>query len=207
VFVDNTSRAAQIDDESGVEFVRAVEVLTEACREVGLTTLIDVHHKKGYDSIENKTRGGTGVQGAVDINVEIKRVGGFDSRRRRLTAFGGVSATHWQNVIEHTGDGEYTLVDDGDLSNKVDEDTRRQFTDHNALRECGTGTRWPRFAKEIGVSTATAMTARGRLNALVDAGLAVRQKRSGRNPDRWDSVEQPASGDDLPIQSAVHQGY
>ena len=136
LFVDNTSRAAQIEDEGGVEFARAVEKLQEACRTAGLTLIIDVHHKKGRDSIENKTRGGTGVQGAVDINVEVERVGGHSSRKRRLTAFGRVRATNWQKVIELSADGrEYALATDDHT--EVDEETQIAFMGRGVTAQAG----------------------------------------------------------------------
>ena len=184
VFIDNTSRSAGIQDEGGVEFARAVEFLQEACRNAGLTLTIDVHHKKGRDSIENKTRGGTGVQGAVDINLEIERVGG--TRKRKLTAFGRVRATHWVKTIELSEDGhEYELVDAED-ADEVDADTQKRFHDAEALRRLGGPVTWQSFAAEVDVKTAS--TARNRLNTLVDEGLAVKHKGSGPDPDRWEAT-------------------
>lgn len=185
VFVDNTSRQAGIEDEAGVEFARAVETLADNCRAAGLALVIDVHHKKGADSIENKTRGGTGVQGAVDVNVEVERVGKNGSRRRRLTAFGRVRASHWVKLIELSDDGkEYSLVED-DTKTEVDSDAQRLWTDDQALQRlgrCG----WQYFAKEIGVRDSR--TAKTRLTALVETGRAIKHEGSGRLRDEWEPV-------------------
>ena len=184
LFVDNTSRAAQIEDEGGVEFARAVEKLQEACRTAGLTLIIDVHHKKGRDSIENKTRGGTGVQGAVDINVEVERVGGHSSRKRRLTAFGRVRATNWLKVIELSADGrEYALATDDHT--EVDEETQIAFMDAELLRKLGR-VEVLDFAAQIKRSRSTAQR---RLDVLAAEGLAVKHKgTSPKEPTVYEAV-------------------
>jgi len=66
IFLDNISRIAVIEAEGGVERARGVEKLQDACREAGLTLLIDAYHKKGKDGVENKLRGGSGLPGAVE---------------------------------------------------------------------------------------------------------------------------------------------
>jgi hypothetical protein len=183
VFIDNTSRAAQITDEGGVEFARAVEVLQEQCRRAGMTLIIDVHHKKGADAIENKTRGGTGVQGAVDINVEIERVGGVGSRRRKLTAFGRIRAANWVKVIELAEDGR-NYVEADDAAESVDDETQKRFKDATELERLGKTT-----VKEFMAASKikTLATARKRLDALVEEGRAVKHPGGGgREPDQWE---------------------
>jgi hypothetical protein len=193
VFVDNTSRAARITDEGGTEFARAVETLIDACRAAGLTLIIDVHHKKGRDSIENKTRGGTGVQGAVDINVEVERVGARSSRRRKLTAFGRVQATHWEKVIELSEDGtEYTLANDEPET--VDVETQTAFTDAVKLRDCTEPITAEAFGEMIGVKKGQAIN---RLRVLEDNGVAIKHPGSGPHPATYEAVEKRAITDDL----------
>jgi hypothetical protein len=195
VFVDNTSRAAGITDEGGTEFARAVETLIDACRAAGLTLIIDVHHKKGRDSIENKTRGGTGVQGAVDINVEVERVGARGSRRRKLTAFGRVQATHWERVIELSEDGtEYTLADDE--PEEVDVETQNAFLDAVRLRECGGPITAENFGKLPGVGVKKGQ-AINRLKVLEADGVAIKHAGSGTIPDTYEAVEKRAITGDL----------
>jgi hypothetical protein len=181
LFVDNASRSAGIKDEGGVEFARAVETLQDACREAGLTLIIDVHHKKGRDDIENKTRGGTGVQGAVDINVEIERVGGRASRQRRLTAFGRVRSTQWVKVIELSEDGrEYALTSEAE---EIDAAELTQLADQMKLRECAKPVTVKEFAELLGV---TPDTARRRLRNLVDNGTAVENRGSGKRASTFE---------------------
>jgi AAA domain-containing protein len=189
VFVDNVSRAAAIEDESGVELGRAVEPLQEACREAGLTLIIDAHHKKGRAGIEDKTRGGTALQGAVDINVEIERIGGQKSRKRKLTAFGRVRASHWQKVIELSEDGsEYTLASD-DATESVDTETQHMFLDAETLREYKEPITSEEFAAKVRTSKENA---RRRLNTLADAGLAKKHEGSGRIANRYEAVRELA---------------
>jgi len=191
VFVDNTSRAAGITDEGGVEFARAVETLIDACRTAGLTLIIDVHHKKGRDDIENKTRGGTGLQGAVDINVEVVRLGSRDSRRRKLTAFGRLQATHWERVIELSMDGaEYTLAENEPES--VDPETQTAFLDAAKLRECGKPVTAEAFGEMVGVKKGQAIN---RLKVLVDDSVAIKYPGSGPHPDTYEAVEKRAFTD------------
>ncbi len=47
VFVDNVSRAAGIEDEAGVELARAAEYLGEQAKALGISVVIDHHHKGG----------------------------------------------------------------------------------------------------------------------------------------------------------------
>jgi len=167
VYFDNFSRSASIEDESGVELGRAVELLQDACRRARLTLIVDHHHKKGRAVVEDKSRGGTALAGAVDVNVEIERVGGRDSRKRRLTAYGRVRAVNWQREIELAEDGaDYVSVATGE---PVSAEMQQQWVDTQTLRTHGPLTA-ERFRQLIGRSQGVA---RRRLNDLVTEGLAT----------------------------------
>jgi hypothetical protein len=155
--------------------------------------VIDHHHKKGSDRIENKSRGGTALQGAVDVNVEIERVGGRDSRRRRITAFGRIRATHWQRVIELNEDGtDYVAV--GDDVEPLGADGQRLWGDTQTLRKHGPLTAQT-FRQLINRSDSVA---RRRLNALVDAGFAKKSEgeltAQGRGPNVYEAMPSVMSG-------------
>jgi hypothetical protein len=168
LFVDNVSRAAGIEDEGGVEFGRAVEQLADACRSHDIALLFDVHHKKGRDSIENKSRGGTAVPGAVEVNVEIVRVGGHGSRKRKLTAFGRVQATNWERVIELAADGtSYTDADDE--PSRADRTEADLLAAMWKLRNYPDGVTVKTFQPIIGLGE---KATRSRLKELADAGYA-----------------------------------
>ncbi len=114
LFVDNISRAAGVEDEAGVELARAAEVLGDEARVAGLTTIIDHHHKKGAGRLDDKSRGGTALAGACDNNVEMVRVGGWDSRVRKLSSRGRLSATIWEQTValQQDGKGYDSVADD-----------------------------------------------------------------------------------------------
>ena len=113
IFVDNVSRAAGVEDEAGVELARAAEQLGSAAQAAGLTVVIDHHHKKGAGKLDDKSRGGTALAGACDNNIEMVRVGGWDSRVRRLSSRGRLTATIWEQTIALSDDGrDYVSVAD-----------------------------------------------------------------------------------------------
>lgn len=113
IFVDNVSRAAGVEDESGVELARAVERLSEACKTAGIALIIDHHHRKARGRTEDLSRGGTGTGGATEANIELEVVGNaYTSRKRKLSSRGRMRATVWQRVIELSEDGRsYTSTD------------------------------------------------------------------------------------------------
>jgi hypothetical protein len=186
LFIDNFSRAARVEDEAGPESARAAELLLDKAKPAGIAVIIDWHHKKGRDSIENKSRGGTGLAGAMDINVEMERIGGRDSRRRRLTAQGRMRATHWTRVVELSDEGtEYTDVTDTAEVEVPDPDAQRRWTDIELLRQTGTVTA-EQFKVLIDKSLSTA---KRRLAELVDEGLAERHNPGGvREPITYSAV-------------------
>ena len=162
VFVDNLSRAAGIEDEAGTELARALEHLMDRARGASLAVLIDHHHKKGHDAIENKSRGSTSIAGATDINVEMVRDGHRGSRRRKLSAQGRLRVSNWERIVELSDDGREYRAADKDGANEIGADAQRAFMDRVALGELGGRATVADFMLRIGVksrNTARCVTA------------------------------------------------
>ena len=180
--MDNVSRASGIEDEGGVELARAVETLIDATRGARLSCVVDHHHKKGNDSLENKSRGGTGVAGAMDVNLELTRVGDWTSRRRTLSARGRLQATIWEKTIELTEDGkDYRLVEEPTTQTTDDAEAmllHDRMTLAGLAREHGGKVTARQYAGAIRKSKDTAAR---RLDALADAGYATKEPAGNRD--------------------------
>lgn len=211
VFLDNVSRSTGVEDESGVELARRAEMLLDACREAGLTFIGDFHHKKGRSSIEDKFRGGTAVPGSLDVIIDMERVGGRDSRKRRLTSRGRLRANSWVRVVELSEDGTtYRDVGDdadapttlGDMLDRYPADSRVTY-DRDLLVKMRAAT-VKAFAEKIDRSE---NTARRRLNALCDAGLAEKIKggdtAEGRVPDTYVAADPNTTPNTYEMQAPV----
>jgi hypothetical protein len=112
LFVDNVSRAAGIEDEAGTEMSRAVEVLAEHAKRAGLTLIVDHHHRKSGGDMRDRSRGGTGAVGAVDVSLSMDRGKDAADRRRPLSCVGRRRATNWAMTIEMDEDGGgYSVVE------------------------------------------------------------------------------------------------
>jgi hypothetical protein len=135
VFVDNISRACGAEDEAGTELARSAEKLIDALKAHGIATVLDHHHRKAAGKTEDKSRGGTGLPGAMDCNLEIERFGDWDSRVRKLSSRGRVSATIWARQIALSEDGQRyeSVTEDGEPQRA---DTRRRL---RLLQEAGDG--------------------------------------------------------------------
>lgn len=136
VFVDNVSRAAGIEDESGPELGHRAAELADSLRARGIAGIIDHHHKKGAGNIADKSRGGTALAGAMDVNVEMEAVGGTGSRQRKLTARGRLRATNWERTIELSVDGtDYAQVGGGSAGGSDDGSSSGASTREQDIRE------------------------------------------------------------------------
>lgn len=113
LFLDNISAATGIVDEAGVELARAVEPLIDLAREAGIALLYDRHQRKADGAVEDLSRGGTALAGAVDVIVTMTKTpkSDWETRDRRLRSRGRVSAALWDKTITLTDDGgDYTLA-------------------------------------------------------------------------------------------------
>lgn len=187
IFADNVSRAAAVDDEAGVELARAVELLSNKSKAQGLAVIVDHHHRKGAGRLEDMSRGGTAIAGATENNIEMERVGDWDSRARRISSRGRVSATIWTRTIELAEDGShYRLVADVDEP-QAGED-RRRLGILEDLDEAGATAK--QFAAAIGKSEDAA---RATLTRFVEEGRA---RVEGSRPRRY--IATAVGGDDEP---------
>jgi hypothetical protein len=172
VYIENVSRVAGIEDEAGVELARAVEFLADGIRAAGLTGILDHHHRKARGPIEDMSRGSTSIAGATDVNLDVVRVGGPTSCRRKLTSTGRLRATIWQKVIELSEDGTSY---EGVLDN-ADDDTEVLF-DRWKLGETPDGVTARTFAASLGLDDPAGDYARrkakARLDRLVEGGFAL----------------------------------
>ncbi len=126
LFVDNVSRAARIEEESGLELARAVESLIEEAAVFGLTVIVDHHHRKSGGDMRDRSRGGSATVGAVDVAVSMDRGKDAGDRKRALMTVGRLSCTNWSKTVERSPDGrEYAVVEsveceaDGTPGNRV----------------------------------------------------------------------------------------
>lgn len=187
IFVDNISRAAGVEDEAGVELARAAEYLGQQAQAEGITVVIDHHHKKGAGKLDDKSRGGTALAGACDNNVELERVGGWDSRVRRLSARGRIAATIWTQTVALSDDGQdYHSVADTSQPQTLKERERLRILDDAGV-EGMTAAQFARAA-EIGDTTA-----RNALDDFVTKGWATADQ-SGY-PARWCSTGEGLTSD------------
>jgi hypothetical protein len=177
LFVDNISRAANVEDEAGVELARRAEYLGERAKAVGVTAYIDHHHKKGASSLGDKSRGGTALAGACDNNVEMVREGQWMSRVRALSSRGRLEATIWERKVALTEDGTGYEEVAGVAAPQSAGDRKRL----RALVAAGDeGTTAAAFASVVGVSDDTA---RRVLPEFVEAGWAALDDEA--YPARW----------------------
>lgn len=123
LFIDNVSRAAGVEDEAGIEMSRRVEYAGERCKSAGITLIVDHHHRKSGGSMRDRSRGGTGSVGAVDVALSMAPKTDDESDRRRiLSCIGRRKACMWSKVVELNAEGtEYAVLEDSE-----DPDTDRK---------------------------------------------------------------------------------
>jgi hypothetical protein len=112
LFIDNISSAAGVDDENGVALARSVEPLAQKAKEHGIAVLYDRHQRKSGGQVEDLSRGGTALAGAVDqIVVMLKG----NERERKLTSWGRLWGHNWARTVELTeGHDDYVDLGVGD---------------------------------------------------------------------------------------------
>ncbi len=176
LFVDNISRAAGVEDEAGVELARRAEELGEAAKAAGLAVMLDHHHKKGASKLDDKSRGGTALAGACDNNIEMERLGGWESRVRKLSARGRISATIWEMTIALSDDGRRFEA----VATATQPQTARERQRLKRLSDAGdAGMTASQFAEAVELGDTAA---RGALQEFVEKGWAT---ETGTYPTRW----------------------
>lgn len=149
LFIDNISRAANIEEESGTELSRAVEVVAEAAKRAGLTLIVDHHHRKSGGDMRDRSRGGTGAVGAVDVSLAMDRGKDAADRRRPLMCVGRRKATNWTLTVEMAENGgSYTIIDHdaaeegGEHKSSLEQRRLVELREYNAALYAETGEPW-----------------------------------------------------------------
>lgn len=101
LFVDNISSATGVDDENGVALARSVEPLTQKAKEHNIALLYDRHQRKSGGQVEDLSRGGTALAGAVDQIVAMMKA---DGNERKLKSWGRLWHHNWERTVELTED-------------------------------------------------------------------------------------------------------
>lgn len=101
LFIDNISSATGVDDENGVALARSVEPLTQKAKEFELALLYDRHQRKSGGQVEDLSRGGTALAGAVDQIVAMLKA---DGNERKLKSWGRLWEHNWDRTVELTED-------------------------------------------------------------------------------------------------------
>jgi hypothetical protein len=99
LFIDNISSATGVDDENGVALARSVEPLAQKAKEHGIAVLYDRHQRKSGGQVEDVSRGGTALAGAVDQIVAMFK---GNERERKLTSWGRLWGHNWKRTVELT---------------------------------------------------------------------------------------------------------
>ncbi len=177
IFVDNISRAASIDEEAGTELARALEYLQDRARKYGVAVLADHHHKKGNAADEDKSRGGTGIAGAADINVEMFRAGtDWEAPERRLTSRGRVRATNWERWVTLSEDGR-DYSESAQRSGAAKGHTERAAEYRGAVKALGDGATVSRLVEALEKSESSV---KRHTTQLVAAEVLVAVKQQGK---------------------------
>lgn len=112
VFIDNISAATGTEDEAGVELARKVEPLSRKAKEHHLAILYDRHQRKTAGKVEDRSRGGTALAGAVDQIVAMEK---GNERERKLVSWGRLWGHLWNKTIELSEDHDnYMDLGEGD---------------------------------------------------------------------------------------------
>jgi AAA domain len=164
VIIDTLSRCAAVEDEAGRELGARAEAASAMAQQHNLAVTL-VHHnsKNPFAAVEDRGRGSTSLQAAVDQYVQVERPEKKLKKGpnvRRLTSFGRVQEADWIKWVELRGDAyveETTGMGDALLLNRpMDVD---------------------QFAEVIDKSPAQA---RRRLEKVVEAKLATYDDSGGR---------------------------
>ncbi len=149
LFIDNISSAAKIEDESGIELARSIEILAEAAKRAGLTLIVDHHHRKSGGDMRDRSRGGTGAVGAVDVALSMDRGKDASDRRRPLMCVGRRRATNWSKTVELAENGgSYTIVDQaaeedsGTTKTSLEQRRLAELREYNSAQYADTGEPW-----------------------------------------------------------------
>lgn len=180
VVIDPLSRIGLVEDEAGRELgFRAEAVSSFAYRSKLGVTVIHHNNKRSDSAIEDRGRGSTSLQAAVDQIVQIERRGRKHMRRRYATSWGRVKETDWERAFELAEDGKtYTSLDPNtDLHEELNADLLMLKSLANGEATVS------QFCEALCLDpeeSKNQQAARRRLDKLVDAGY-VEKDQEGRS--------------------------
>jgi hypothetical protein len=195
VIIDPFSRIGQVEEEAGREpGMRAEAVSSMAYRGKLAVTIIHHNNKASDKAVEDRGRGSTSLQAAVEQIVQIDRVkdddrdDGKKTRRREAVSWGRVEEADWSITFELADDGtSYRLIDveaEGQLKKAAKEATAREKAepDLQLLKSLpDESATVHQFTEALGLeyNNTVRQAVRARLEALADLHLAIRDM-SGR---------------------------
>ena len=122
IIVDTLPVFAGLRGDSENAAGHAREALDPLTQLDDLALVVEFHDRKSGGDPGDATRGSSAFAGAVDIIVDLKRVGGNgNERRREIAAVGRFEDTPDQTIIELHDDGYHLL---GDMAAALREDAR-----------------------------------------------------------------------------------
>jgi hypothetical protein len=176
VVIDPLSRISIVEDEAGRELgLRAEAVSSFAYRSKLAVTIIHHNNKRADAAVEDRMRGSTSLTAAVDQFVQIERRGRKHPRRRYATSYGRVEEVNWERAFELDEDG--VTYRDLDPETDAHEELRQDLLLVRSLPEGQATIR--QFCEALCIDpeeTSAYQSARRRLDKLVDAGLADKDK-------------------------------
>lgn len=179
VVIDPLSRIGVVEDEAGRELgFRAEAVSSFAYRSKLAVTVIHHNNKRADAPVEDRGRGSTSLQAAVDQIVQIEKRGRKQPRRRFATSWGRVEEVNWEKAFELDEDG--VTYRDCDPEADVHEELTADLL---LLRSLPNGTATIRqFCESLALDPeepSAYQKARRRLDKLCDANL-VEKDNDGR---------------------------
>jgi hypothetical protein len=171
-FADWANLKAEAEKDAGA-VQAAMDALMEAAVR-GLAVLLIHHHRKAGGEDGAGLRGSGALLGAVDISIDLTRVGDDDdlgtSRQRILNASSRWPDTPESMIVELVADGSgYTLISEGERA-----EVKRQAVHApilEALADAGKGKTTSDLADELGIDRSNVSRS---VNALVKAGEVVK---------------------------------
>lgn len=116
IIIDTLSRHWNIEDENNNAMVEGVlNPLIAVVRKTGCAVVLIHHTRKSGGSGGVASRGGSALVGAVDVILEMARVGKDRTTKRRLEGYSRYKGTPDDIIIQLTDDGYIVAKDDFDM--------------------------------------------------------------------------------------------
>lgn len=190
VIVDTFAFWAQIRDENDNALMQEVVSVLGELTAKGLSVLIVHHHRKSGGEDGDAIRGGSGLQGAVDLIVEMVRppdtADDDESTERELRAIGRFPEIPEAMRIRLEGDGWYRAVGEGtraqmkalSAEGKIRAYLRDQYPDTPTLKD---------IEEDCVVARTTAQRVLQSMAAIGDVEILAGESKTATKRYRWHS--------------------